>query len=328
MDKIIINIIILLVLAFFFFVVIQYNLKHAVSRSVLETLKIGEKRNTVNNIFLENSPELIPDVSFVIKPLLATWGIGNDPGSLVLISGILKFLGKVGVGKVVNDYYSRPLSDMQFKKMDVVRDSAISQFYMLAKKDGWDQDKEIEEGQYKQAAIDYVENLINKAVNESNINKQRMFGAFLGQTMYYYNSYKLDWNNLLYVTNLLQRLTIRQKVLLHFINDNFLILADHYNNGLCVTNPLVISELKDMLALNFWSPIIGISPDPTHTAIPILYMKPTELTQIICKDVPLTNSIIALFDDIVDSLDLKMYTETDLKESFISLILSKIGKNN
>ena len=83
-----------------------------------------------------------------------------------------------------------------------------------------------------------------------------------------------------------------------------------------------------MMALNFWSPIIGVSPDPTHTAIPLLYMKPTELTQIICKDVPLTDSIIALFDDIVDSLDLKMYTETDLKESFISLILSKNGKSN
>ena len=328
MTLTIIYIIVIVVIVVFFYVAIQYNLKHNVSSCVSEILEKSKTRNGVNNIFLENSPELLPDMSPILNPLLTRWGVGIDPASLSLISHILTFLGKVGAGNVINDYYSRNLSDMQIKKIDIVRDSAISQFYMLAKKDGWDQNNAIEEGQYKQSAIEYVEDLINKAINESNINKQEMLGAFLGQTMYYYNSYKLEWNNLLYVTNLIQRLTIRQKVLLHFMNDKFGVLNDRYNDGLCVTNPIVISELKDMLALNLWSPIIGISPDPTYMAIPLLYMKPTELAHIFCKDVPLSDSLLAIFDDVIDSMELKMYTETDLNDSFINIIMSNKKKNN
>lgn len=315
----IIYLIVLIVIACFILIIARYNLKYGVRDYVKEQIEIGQKRQIADNYLCDNITELVPDISSLIKPLINEWGIGNDAGTLTIVTSIITYMRNLGVSKIINDYYSRQLSDFQMYKINYVRDAAIVQFYKLAKEKGWNSNISIEVDQYNQLALEYVEDLLNKAINESNKIKQKTFGAYLGHALYYYDTKKIEWNNLIYISFLIQRLTIRQKILTHLICDNFKSLKIENVCDMCVTNPLVISELKDMQGLNLWRPVIGISPDPTYIAIPLSYIMPTDLTRLFCEDVPVDESMNEKYNNIISSFDLKMFDQTNLPQGFIQL---------
>ncbi len=246
--------------------------------------------------------------------LLNTMGITVSSTSILLITKMAKFLWDVGVINVFADYESRHLSNIQQKKLDDIKTYALKAVYQLMEKEGYD-DLHPESATYTQNIIEYSEDIIFKAINEARQNKRILLGSYLGSTIYTLYSSTPNWDNVFYLSSLIDRLTLRQIILIKLVINHF----DKIEDGedlVCVTNKVAISELKELANQNLWVGLISYQPDPTYIAIPLKYMYPTELAEELMDSILIPDSIEQSINDIIKSLDLKPYSMTGLPDSF------------
>lgn len=204
------------------------------------------------------------------KAILVGHGVPVDGDVGTIISPIVKYLVKRGLDKVIKDIVSRQISDMQKAKVNEVRDYAILTFYKLAKENGWD-DSSAEGALYTESVAESIEDVFNKAVNESRKAKRILLGALLGSTMYYSNSPRPDMENYFYISTIIDRLTFRQLCLVSLIGNKFQNIEGDIHD-LCITDKISISELNDLKSQDLWQPIFGHLGGPKENEHPILWI--------------------------------------------------------
>lgn len=269
-------------------------------------------KNEVTNLMID----VLPEGGSVV---LSSLGIPVTPESISLIKSILSFVTKIGFMDICNDFKDRQLSAMQKKKIDIVLKTAIGTFYYLAKDNNWEENHP-EAFQYYQYALEYSEDLIFKALNESREQKQKIFGAFLGNTMYALNVTQPNWGNIFYCSTLITKLSLRQLNLISLINTNFEVCKNFNGDVLCITDEVVISEMTELANSNLWVKSFSYQPDPTYIAIPLPFIKATDFTHQICKEINYTMLKGLDIESTKDSLALKPIIETGLPTPFISMM--------
>lgn len=269
-------------------------------------------KNEVTNLMID----VLPEGGSVV---LSSLGIPVTPESISLIKSILSFVTKIGFMDICNDFKDRQLSAMQKKKIDIVLKTAIGTFYDLAKDNQWEENHP-EAFQYYQYALEYSEDLIFKALNESREQKQKIFGAFLGNTMYALNVTQPNWENIFYCSTLITKLSLRQLKLISLINTNFEGCKNFNGDILCITDKVVISEMTELANSNLWVKSFSYQPDPTYIAIPLTFIKATDFTHQICKEINYTMLKGLDIESTKDSLALKPIIETGLPTPFISMM--------
>lgn len=264
------------------------------------------------------------DILSVSTPILNALGIPITPQAMVIIGKSLKIILKMGVPKVLKDYQDRQLSQIQKERLEDVKSVSIKTIYHLIEKNGWE-DFHPESDQYTQYAIEYIEEMVNKAINENRQSKRLVLGAFLGSTMYKLSSSTPNWDNVFYLSSLIDRLTMRQIILVKLMVDKFNKINDSKRDLICITNKVAISELKELSNQNLWCGLIGYMPDPTHIAIPLKFICPTDIAIELIGSMEFPQSLQSNVNDIVISLDLKPYSQSGLPDSFKGMILNKLG---
>lgn len=269
-------------------------------------------KNEVTNLMID----VLPEGGSVV---LSSLGIPVTPESISLVKSILSFVTKIGLMEICYDFKDRQLSSMQKKKIDIVLKTAIGSFYDLAKKNNWEENHP-EAFQYYQYALEYSEDLILKALNESREQKQKIFGAFLGNTMFALNVTQPNWENIFYCSTLISKLSLRQLNLISLINTNFEGCKIYNDDILCITDKVAISEMTELANSNLWVKSFSFQPDPTYIAIPLQFIKATDFTHQICKEINYTMLKGLDIESTKDSLALKPIVETGLPTSFISMV--------
>ena len=280
---------------------------------------MNKMTNEVKNLMLD----ILPEGGAV---LLSHIGIPVSPSAISLIKSIVTFLAKLGFVDVCSDLKTRQLSAMQQKKIDIVIKTAIETFYNRAKENHWEENHP-ETPQYYQYAIEYSEDIIFKALNESREQKQKVLGSYLGNTMYSLNITNPNWENLFYCSSFITKMSLRQLSLIELINSEFDSYRHSNANILCITDKVAISEMKELANSNIWVNSFSYQPDPTYLAIPLPFIKATEFTRLICKDINFTALKFFDYDSLKDSLALKPINETELPTSYISMLKLYINKN-
>lgn len=243
-----------------------------------------------------------------------------------LVAPVVSFLLKKGLDKVIKDVVSRQLSDMQKAKVNEVREYAILTFYKLAEENGWE-DNGAEGEAYTQTIAESIEDVFNKAVNESRKAKRIMLGALLGSTMYYSNSPHPDMENFFYISNVMDRLTFRQLCLIYMMADKFKDIGEDINE-LCITDKVAISELNDLRSQNFWQPIFGYSNGAKEYPLPLAYLIPTQTALDLKSAFVFPNEIKDDFKRVVDSLCLKPINPSEFPDGFLNGLHDAIKRNN
>ena len=223
-----------------------------------------------------------------------------------LVAPIVKYLLKRGLDKVIKDVVSRQLSDMQKAKVNEVRDYAILTFYKLAEENGWEEN-DSEAFSYSQTIAESIEDIFNKAVNESRKAKRIILGAYLGSSLYHSNSPNPNWENFFYISTIIERLTFRQLCLVSMIGNKFHDIKGD-NHDLCITDKVSISELNDLKSQGLWQPLfghIGGAKDNEHP-IPLDYIIPTKTTMDLIPAIIFPNEIIDDYNRVVESLGIKL----------------------
>ena len=195
------------------------------------------------------------DIVSVSTPILNALGIPITPQSSIIFGKTAKFLMSLGFTEVVHDINTRHLSSMQMEKVDDVTKATIRALYRMIEKNGWDETHP-ESDQYIQNAIEYAEDILCKAMNESRKKKRELLGNYLGTTLYTINMSKPNWENIFYLSSLLNKLTLRQIVITKLIANHFEQLIDDKDDWNCITNKVVISEVKELSIQNIWIELI------------------------------------------------------------------------
>ena len=260
--------------------------------------------------------DVLPEGGAVV---LSSLGIPVTPKSISLIKSIMAFVTRIGFMDTCKDLKDRQLSAMQKKKIDVVLKTAIETLYNLAKENHWEENHP-EAFQYNQYALEYSEDIILKALNESREQKQKILGAFLGNTMYTLNITQPNWENIFYCSTLITKLSLRQLNLISLINTIFESCKNSNGDILCITDKVVISEMRELANSNIWVESFSHQPNPTYIAIPLPFIKATEFTHQICKEINYTMLKELDIESTKDSLALKPIIETGLPTPFISMM--------
>ena len=262
------------------------------------------------------------------KAILISHGIPVDGNAGFVISPIAKYLVKRGLDKVIKDIVSRQFSDMQKAKVNEVRDYAILTFYKLVKENGWD-DSCAEGDLYTQSVAESIEDVFNKAVNESRKAKRILLGALLGSTMYYSNSPQPHMENFFYISTIIDRLTFRQLCLILMIGNKFHDIKGDYHE-LCITDKVSISELNDLRSQDLWQPIfshMGGVIENEHP-IPLTYIAPTKTTIDLISAIIFPDEIKEDFDRVVESLGIKTINPSDFPDGYLNSLKDAIIRNN
>lgn len=258
--------------------------------------------------------------------LLSALGIQVTPFSISLIKSIVTVVTKIGLIDICADLQNRQLSSMQKKKVDIVIKAAIKTYYNLVQQNHWEENHP-EAAQYNQFAIEFAEDVIMKGLNESREQKQRILGSFLGNTMYALNLTAPNWDNLFYCSTLITKLSLRQLNLINLINTNFDSCKSTNNEILCITDKVAISEMRELANSNIWVEAFSYQPDPTFLAIPLPFIKSTDFTRQICKDIRFVSIKDVDSNLLKDSLTIKPLEESGLPQSFISMLNIYLSKN-
>jgi len=258
--------------------------------------------------------------------LLSALEIPISPFSITLIKSIVTVVTKIGLIDVCADLQNRQLSSMQKKKVDIVIKTAIKTYYDLAQQNHWEENHP-EAAQYNQFAIEFAEDIIIKALNESREQKQRFLGSFLGNTMYALNLTAPNWDNLFYCSTLITKLSLRQLNLINLINTNFDSCKSTKNEILCITDKVTISEMKELANSNIWVEAFSYQPNPTFLAIPLPFIKSTDFTRQICNDIRFPAIEGTGLNSFKDCLTIKPIEESGLPQSFISMLNIYLSKN-
>ncbi len=255
------------------------------------------------------------DIISSSSPILNALGIPLTPQATIIVGKTLKLFLNTGVGGIFNDFRSRQLSSMQKDKLDDLEKVSLKTVYKMIENNGWDESHP-ETALYTQNYIEYAEDLVNNAINESRQAKRLFLGAYLGSTIYTLNVTNPNWENVYYLSSLINKLTIRQILLLKLISENFDSVNDGYEDFMCITDRVAISELKELSSQNMWVGLISYMPNPTHIAIPLKYIVPTELCKNLVSATPMPESLNVNVDEIIKSLELKPFSQSGLPISF------------
>lgn len=245
-----------------------------------------------------------------------------------LVAPIVKYLLKRGFDKVIKDVVSRQLSDMQKAKVNEVRDYAILTFYKLAEENGWEEN-DSEAYSYTQTIAESIEDIFNKAVNESRRAKRILLGAFLGSSLYYSNSSKPNCENFFYISTIIDRLTFRQLCLISMIGNKFHDIKEE-NHDLCITDKVSISELNDLKSQDLWQPLFGHigGPKENEHPIPLDYISPTNTTMDLIPAIIFPNEIKDEYNKVVESLGIKPINPSDFTDGYLKSLKEAIIRNN
>lgn len=260
------------------------------------------------------------------KAVLISHGISVDANIDLVASPIVKYLVKRGFDKVIKDIVSRQLSEMQKARVNEVRDFAISTFYKLAVENGWE-DHSSEGDAYTQSVAESIEDVFNRAVNESRRAKRVLLGALLGSVMYYSNSPQPDMENFFYISAIVDKLTFRQLCLISMIGNRFLDIKGS-NDDLCITDKVAISELEDLRAQGLWQPSFGYSggPKENNHPIPLDFILPTKTTNALKKSIIFPDEIKDDYSRVVESLCIKTINPSDFPDGFLNTVKEQAKK--
>lgn len=261
------------------------------------------------------------------KAVLISQGIPVDTNIDLVASPIVKYLVKRGFDKVIKDIVSRQLSEMQKARVNEVRDFAISTFYKLAVENGWE-DHSSEGDAYTQSVAESIEDVFNRAVNESRRAKRILLGALLGSTMYYSNCSQPDMENFFYISTIIDRLTFRQLCLVSMIGNSFHEIKDNHN--MCITDRVAISELNDLRSQGLWNPLFGhmVGAKDIEHPIPLDYIVPSQTTMDLKTAIIFPDEIKDDFKRVVDSLCLKPINPSEFPDGFLNGLHDAIKRNN
>lgn len=251
------------------------------------------------------------DIISVSTPVLNALGIPVTPQTTIIIGKTIKLLLQMGFPMVLKEFQSRPFTPAQKERVEEINEIAIRTIYDLIEKRGWE-NSHSESTLYTQNCVEYVEDLYNKAINESRRAKRLLLGAYLGSTLYALNTSKPNWNNVFYLSSLIEGLTMRQIVILKLIVEQFNGIDDNEEDLICITNKVAISEIKDLESRSMWVGIVRSMPDPTYLAIPLKYMSPTDLAKELVGIIHISDALHEYMKEIISSLDFKPYSQTDL----------------
>lgn len=241
-----------------------------------------------------------------------------------LVAPIVKYLLKRGLDKVIKDVVSRQLSDLQKTKVNEVRDYAILTFYKLAEENGWEENNS-EAYSYTQAITESIEDIFNKAVNESRRAKRIILGAYLGSSLYHSNSPNPSWENFFYISTIIERLTFRQLCMISLIGQRF----DGFKKEgerLSITDKVAITELNDLQSQNFWLPAMSFMGG-TPKEIPLDYITPTDTTLDLKSAIIFPEAIREDYLRVVESMKIMPLTPPNYPNGFLSM-LDRARNNN
>ncbi len=260
------------------------------------------------------------------KAVLISQGIPVDTNIDLVVSPLVKCLVKRGFDKVIKDIVSRQLSEMQKAKVNEVRNFAISTFYKLAADNGWE-DHSAEGDAYTQSVAESIEDVFNKAVNESRRAKRILLGALLGSTMYYSNSPHPDMENFFYISNVMDRLTFRQLCLIYMMADKFKDVGKNIGE-LCITDKVAISELNDLRSQNFWQPNFSHLGSAVEHPLPLAYLIPTQTALDLKSAIVFPDEIKEDYLRVIASLGVEPINPADFPEGFLKGLHDAIKRNN
>lgn len=274
---------------------------------------------------MEKAIEEVGELTVDLATTIISCHTGN---ASPLVAPVVSFLLKKGLDKVIKDVVSRQLSDMQKAKVNEVREYAILTFYKLAEENGWE-DNGAEGEAYTQTIAESIEDVFNKAVNESRKAKRILLGALLGSTMYYSNSSHPDMENFFYVSTIIDRLTFRQLCLVLMIGNKFLdVKGDRHD--LCITDKVSISELDDLKSQGLWQPIFAHMGGPKENAhpIPLDCFVPTKTTNELKDSIIFPDEIKGDYSRVVKSLRIETINPSDFPNGYLNTLEEAIKRNN
>lgn len=274
---------------------------------------------------MEKAIEEVGELTVDLATTIISCHTGN---ASPLVAPVVSFLLKKGLDKVIKDVVSRQLSDMQKAKVNEVREYAILTFYKLAEENGWE-DNGAEGEAYTQTIAESIEDVFNKAVNESRKAKRILLGALLGSTMYYSNSSHPDMENFFYVSTIIDRLTFRQLCLVLMIGNKFLdVKGDRHD--LCITDKVSISELDDLKSQGLWQPLFAHMGGPKENAhpIPLDYFVPTKTTNELKDSIIFPDEIKGDYSRVVKSLRIETINPSDFPNGYLNTLEEAIKRNN
>lgn len=274
---------------------------------------------------MEKAIEEVGELTVDLATTIISCHTGN---ASPLVAPVVRFLLKKGLDKVIKDVVSRQLSDMQKAKVNEVREYAILTFYKLAEENGWE-DNGSEGDAYTQTIAESIEDVFNKAVNESRKAKRILLGALLGSTMYYSNSSHPDMENFFYVSTIIDRLTFRQLCLVLMIGNKFLdVKGDRHD--LCITDKVSISELDDLKSQGLWQPLFAHMGGPKENAhpIPLDYFVPTKTTNELKDAIIFPDEIKGDYSRVVKSLRIETINPSDFPNGYLNTLNDAIKRNN
>lgn len=274
---------------------------------------------------MEKAIEEVGELTVDLATTIISCHTGN---ASPLVAPVVSFLLKKGLDKVIKDVVSRQLSDMQKAKVNEVREYAILTFYKLAEENGWE-DNGSEGDAYTQTIAESIEDVFNKAVNESRKAKRILLGALLGSTMYYSNSSHPDMENFFYVSTIIDRLTFRQLCLVLMIGNKFLdVKGDRHD--LCITDKVSISELDDLKSQGLWQPLFAHMGGPKENAhpIPLDYFVPTKTTNELKNSIIFPDEIKGDYSRVVKSLRIETINPSDFPNGYLNTLNDAIKRNN
>ena len=234
-----------------------------------------------------------------------------------LVAPIVKYLLKRGLDKVIKDVVSRQLSEMQKAKVNEVRDYAILTFYKLAEENGWEEN-DSEAFSYSQTIAESIEDIFNKAVNESRRAKRIILGAYLGSSLYHSNSPNPNWENFFYISTIIERLTFRQLCMISLIGNRFDEIKIEREKS-SITDKVTISELNDLRSQNFWIPAMSFMGG-TPKEIPLDYITPTDTTLELKSAILFPEAIREDYQRVVESMKIQPLTPSNFPNGFLSML--------
>lgn len=274
---------------------------------------------------MEKAIEEVGELTVDLATTIISCHTGN---ASPLVAPVVSFLLKKGLDKVIKDVVSRQLSDMQKAKVNEVREYAILTFYKLAEENGWE-DNGSEGDAYTQTIAESIEDVFNKAVNESRKAKRILLGALLGSTMYYSNSSHPDMENFFYISTIIDRLTFRQLCLLRMIGNKFQDIKDDYHD-LCITDKVTISELNDLKSQDLWQPLFGHmgGPKENEHPIPLVYIFPTKTTLDLVPAIIFPDEINNDYNRVIESLGIKSINPLDFPDGYLNSLKEAVKMHN
>lgn len=234
-----------------------------------------------------------------------------------LVPPIVKYLLKKGFDKVIKDVVSRQLSDMQISKVNEVRDYAVLTFYKLAEENGWEENNS-EAYPYTQAIAESIEDIFNKAVNESRRAKRIILGTYLGNSLYYSNSPKPNLENFFYISTIIDRLTFRQLCMISLIGESFESIKTD-GEKLSITDKVAISELNDLQSQGFWLPAMSFMGG-TPKEIPLDYVTPSDTTLELKSAIFFPDAVREDYLRVVESMNIQPLNPSNCPNGFLSML--------